>query len=648
MAILDKYKNLEGLSNIPNYFGTPEKPVLPTPPTPPTTPQIPQPTKEVASTSSSTGLDIVKKAEKTQAAISSVPPSTTPTATPTTGVSSTLQTNRSTPPVSTSTLPTNNATPVPKVTYVNENGQSYTYEGEENIKANQANINALEGNGYHVAEYLNPPVAKTPDQITAEKSKADVDTLTAKLQTIDADLANDPALQGQLKNITAQWDQRIQEMQRSTESKTQGAQSAAYRYKGLQYGGGNYGTVAGVITGIEREGVSKVQDLMNQKNAALADAQQAYRTNKWNEYVQLINIADKKYSQVADSIKVLNTATMEKTKKDEEQRIRSSRDSAITDLMSQGLMDPTQILNLLNSNGQGNFTFDEINKITKEMKEVDKNQPGIVGEWLSAKANDPEFASIGLKQYMDIKNPGSALELENKRLQNAKLQKDLMPGASDEEFDLMSAYANQYASTGTVPAGLPKGSFGKVAQIAKELPKATGAVVNVITNVTDSKTPSTEQQDYSRLYNIIQNTAKLKDLDTKRWQGLISGGLGYVFGSDDQQNYETIRKAIVDDMSRMQSGAALTPDEVDYYSDYLPGRVGEWGLGFGADSQNTITQFDQFINNRLTERLSNNQLAIYGFSKVNVNGKDVVVGGIVEDEKGGKWKALPDGNLLKL
>jgi hypothetical protein len=214
----------------------------------------------------------------------------------------------------------------------------------------------------------------------------------------------------------------------------------------------------------------------------------------------------------------------------------------------------------------------------------------------------------------------------------------------------LQSYAAQYASTGTLPsaadmkfAGL---NAGTITSMAKQMPKATGQVVSAATGVNDAKTPATEQADYARLNNIIKNSERLLQLDKERLGGVVSGTLGKVFGSEKQAEYMTVRKSIVDDMSRMQSGAALTPDEIKQYEDYLPGRLSNT-FGLGVSSESKIENFTKIMNNRLNERLNTNGLSMYGYSKVKVAGEDRTVGEVI-DVGGTQYRVLPDGTLTDI
>lgn len=286
----------------------------------------------------------------------------------------------------------------------------------------------------------------------------------------------------------------------------------------------------------------------------------------------------------------------------------------------------------------------EKNKIGEFAKQVAANgaDAGTISRVSSAKTMAEAVQAAG--QYS-----GDILDREYKKAQIANINSQIAErnsqGTGIESSNLL-AYAQQYASTGVIPTGLPKGTFGAVAQTAKELPKPNGAVVNTTTGIADSKTPATEQADYARLYNIINNVKRLKQLDEERIGGIVSGTLGKIFGAEKQSEYLATRKAIVDDMQRMQSGAALTPAEISFYEGYLPGRFSE-PLGLGQDSAKKISNFETIMTNRLNERLAANGLSIYGYSKVNTPIGEFTVGDVIE-VNGVMGRINPDGSVTKL
>jgi hypothetical protein len=226
--------------------------------------------------------------------------------------------------------------------------------------------------------------------------------------------------------------------------------------------------------------------------------------------------------------------------------------------------------------------------------------------------------------------------------QNADLQQlyGFASGASPEA----TAYAQQYAATGQIPSGLPKGTFGTVAQLAKELPKATGTIVDRNTGIKSSAVSETLQGGYSSIYSAIELAKQLKELDTKRMKGITAGTLGKVFGSEDQQRYIDLKGQIVDLLARARSGAALTVDETKTYGDMLPGRFAN-PLGIGVDTQSRIDNFISALSSDLDNKTRSQGLSIYGFSTVNVGGQVYKVGDTVKGANGQSGIVLPDGNI---
>lgn len=235
----------------------------------------------------------------------------------------------------------------------------------------------------------------------------------------------------------------------------------------------------------------------------------------------------------------------------------------------------------------------------------------------------------------------NGIKLAQLAIDQAKLRNDSVAAATDPAQLL--AYAQQYASSGTIPSGIPKGTFGLVSQLAKELPKQDGTIVDVNTgtkpNITDVKIDG-----YAALYDISLKVQQLKELDTQRYKGVVSATLGKVFGSDTQQRYVDLRTEIVDLLSRARTGAALTASEEKFYADQLPGRISNVGP-LGADSQTRIDNFASKINSTLDTKLKAQGASIVGFSKVNIGGQQFVVGQIVTNGAGQQGRINADGTI---
>lgn len=265
-------------------------------------------------------------------------------------------------------------------------------------------------------------------------------------------------------------------------------------------------------------------------------------------------------------------------------------------------------------------------------------------------ARTPEEAAsaagsvLGAKFAQDKKQQEfeNSIRLAELAISRARLQNESAGGGIDAAQAL--AYAQQYMSTGTIPSGMPKGSFGIVATLAKEMPKPDGAIIDMNTG-TKPAISDAKMDGLAALYDISIKVQQLKELDTQRYKGLIPAAFGITFGSDTQQKYVDLRSEIVDLLSRARTGAALTASEEKFYADQLPGRISNVAF-LGPDSQSRITNFASKIEGTLNTKLKAQQASIVGFSKVNVGGTDFVVGQIVTNAAGQQGRVLPDGQIV--
>ena len=235
------------------------------------------------------------------------------------------------------------------------------------------------------------------------------------------------------------------------------------------------------------------------------------------------------------------------------------------------------------------------------------------------------------------------LDLQYKRAQIAKIQNELATGGSGLDVANAIAYANEYAATGKIPSGIPKGTFGTIAQIAKELPKQKGQIFNATTGVTPTG-DTTLQTALTGLYSATELAKQLKELDKQRYEGIISGSLGKVFGSDAQQRYVDLRTQIIDLLARARTGAALTASEEKHYASMLPSRFSE-PLGLGADSEVRIDNFINTLTSDLQNKAAAQGWAINGVSKVKLGGTDYTVGDIIQSPNGQTGRVNADGSI---
>lgn len=223
---------------------------------------------------------------------------------------------------------------------------------------------------------------------------------------------------------------------------------------------------------------------------------------------------------------------------------------------------------------------------------------------------------------------------------NSEISERNAPAAGMAPEDLI-AYAQQYAATGQIPTGIPKGGFGVVSAYAKELPKPDGAIVNATTGVAGGNLSSTQVDALGALHDL---TKKLGDLQTKY------ADTGLLSTTAQRQGYKDMSGEIVDLLARARSGGALTEDEVEGYQAKIPELFGITNI-FGANRPSVgaqkITDLQNSIAGKLQTQLDAHGASMYGFSTVNLDGTPYKVGDIIS-VNGVQGRVLPDGSISKL
>lgn len=189
----------------------------------------------------------------------------------------------------------------------------------EDAGVNRKTIEDYIGSGYQVAEasgnipsWLNTagdPTAKAQRNLNTAREERDAAVEQLKNLNVDAD----PALNTLLTGITSLWDSRIADMERSNIGRKSAIATTGVRI-GSQFTGGQGGMFGGVIAEEERQGIQRISALQAEKMAALAEARNAYKNQKWSEYSKLVDIAEKKYTSQLNEVKELNNKVAEQNK----------------------------------------------------------------------------------------------------------------------------------------------------------------------------------------------------------------------------------------------------------------------------------------------------------------------------------------------
>jgi hypothetical protein len=215
------------------------------------------------------------------------------------------------------------------------------------------------------------------------------------------------------------------------------------------------------------------------------------------------------------------------------------------------------------------------------------------------------------------------------------------------------AYAQQYASTGQIPTGLSTAgiSFGRIQELAADLPKPDGALVSTPTGVAPSNLNDTQKAGIVAMSEIVNET--LPNMQ-KLWEqaqmtnlggtGIVGGIASKVIPTEAMTLYLQARDEFLSKLLVARSGAAVTEQEYDRYSKLVPTAFNSsFFLGSGGDTK--LTGLQNLMTTDLDNKLNSSQLSIYGYSKVKAGNDTYTVGEIITNEYGQSGKVNPDGSI---
>jgi hypothetical protein len=509
-----------------------------------------------------------------------------------------------------------------------------------------------------------PPTAKANeagifiDQVTGKKYNAplgDTSALDYKAQQVADQIKAraDAETASTIDNIKARFASLIrkqEEFNRASEAKTQNTLlTGGVTGKGSS---AQYAPLSSdrIVAAQVNYGLDQIADLVQKENELIAEAEAArYQKNYPDLERKLAEIANAKEKTQQAAIK-LNDKIAAAEEKKREELLQSTKDTAIADLYASGVTDTASILKELRKAGM-NVSAQEVSSALKNSGVEDINKVASLaaqnGAPLDIVARIGQAGSVAEANALASGYLQDPLETAYKKAQIAKIYSDIEQSnvanaVGFGDASQLVAYAQQYAATGQIPSGLPKGSFGVVSQVAKELPKQKGEIVSAATGVAPTK-DSEYASGLASMTSVVDLAKQLKELDKQRIGGVVSGTTGKVFGSTDQQRYVDQRSQIIDLLSRARSGAALTASEEKRYAEMLPGRFSE-PFGLGVDSDKRIDNFINAITSDLQSKAASKGWAIYGVSKVNINGDTYTVGDIVDNGEQ-KGRINPDGSI---
>ncbi len=258
---------------------------------------------------------------------------------------------------------------------------------------------------------------------------------------------------------------------------------------------------------------------------------------------------------------------------------------------------------------------------------------------LASKVLGAKFTSDQAQQTFDNNIKLAELALEQKRLSNDT------SGITDPAQ--IVAYAQQYATDGKIPTGLPKGSFGVVAQVAKELPKPEGTLVSNATGVASNNLSSTQTDGITALYDLQKKLDDAKALFQNYNHGVLAGIKNAVAPSQQAQQYNDLRLEISDLLARARTGAAINTNEERIYNGKLPGNFNE-SFFLGNSGTQKIDDLKASLGGKLQSALKINNASIYGYSKVKLGDQEYTVGTIITNSQGQQGRVNADGSITLL
>lgn len=179
--------------------------------------------------------------------------------------------------------------------------------------------------------------------------------MLSKLQT-----QSDEITSAMIANIKANYE-NLKNQQRDINMRYEkGVNTAAIMGGTARYAAG---TAEGMTASAMSYGVQKLAELEQKEQEAVLKAKQAQYDNNWNIASKEMDIIEKIRQEKAQAAKELNNKLIEANQKIREKEVQASRDQAIGDLMSQGITDPSQMLEILG----GDFTAKEISDAMKNL-----------------------------------------------------------------------------------------------------------------------------------------------------------------------------------------------------------------------------------------------------------------------------------------
>ncbi len=284
------------------------------------------------------------------------------------------------PPATTASTPT-----VPKAYFANSAGQEAEFTQAQ--LTDPANQKFLQDNGY-IQTRTEGPNYDTTGTLRQDLSNANTQLKDLSQQFAGYNVDADPAFQSAVASINKNYEALNAAAQKANSQRASALQTLGLRGGTTQYAGG-------IQMGIEGEELNqanaRIAALQNARDAAVSAARLAYQTGKFEEFTKKINAISQIRDDMNAELTTYNTTLAAATKKFQDTAGKASRDSAIANLLAQGVTDPKDILDSLNFDQAGNrvgtFTADEVANTIKNLAYDSKGIPAVRSSRDAAVAN---------------------------------------------------------------------------------------------------------------------------------------------------------------------------------------------------------------------------------------------------------------------
>lgn len=312
---------------------------------------------------------------------------------------------------------------------------------------------------------------------------------------------------------------------------------------------------------------------------------------------------------------------------------------------------------------------------------LENGQADLLSQFATIDPKSPTFEQDIAKVASQLKDPMLELQQEQVRASIAASYQSISESKTSQLIDLAKmgdkealaqlgitlddnstptsdeiGYAQQYASTGQIPTGLTAAgvSFGRIAEIAKDLPKPDGAIVDSNTGVAPSNLSDGQKQGIVAMSEIVQQTLPRMNELWQKAQMTNLGGTGIVGGvssklipSQAMTEYLQARDEFLSKLLVARSGAAVTEQEYTRYAALVPSAFNN-SLFLGSSGDTKLNGLQTLMSTDLDNKLNSNQLTIYGYSTVDAGGQQYKVGEVITNEYGQKGIVQPDGQITPI